>query len=187
MKTTMTRAILLLLLCSTGFAGIAQTLKADQKSSTVKIDGTSNIHDWTIDAESINSSILIEMDEGKTEEIKELKLQIPSESLKSGKSGMDKNTYKALDTDKNKTISFTLKEKAEVRGENVSLKGTLTIAGKSKNVTIKSAVTQSGNKTRLQGSHTINMKDYRVEPPTAMFGTITTGEQVTVKFNLLFQ
>jgi hypothetical protein len=30
------------------------------------------------------------------------------------------------------------------------------------------------------------MSEFKVDPPTAMFGTITTGDQVTIKFTSTF-
>ena len=34
------------------------------------------------------------------------------------------------------------------------------------------------------GSYTLNMKDYAIEPPSAMFGQIVSGEKVTISFNV---
>ena len=38
------------------------------------------------------------------------------------------------------------------------------------------------NMVSLEGEKTFNMTDYGIEPPTALFGTITTGDEVTIKF-----
>jgi hypothetical protein len=38
---------------------------------------------------------------------------------------------------------------------------------------------------RFEGTYGINMKDYGVDPPSAVFGTIKSGEEVTIKFNIL--
>lgn len=37
---------------------------------------------------------------------------------------------------------------------------------------------------QLTGSKKLNMKDFGMEPPTAVLGTIKVGPEVTVNFNL---
>jgi hypothetical protein len=34
------------------------------------------------------------------------------------------------------------------------------------------------------GAYKLNMTEYEMEPPTAMFGQIVTGEEVEIKFDL---
>ena len=50
------------------------------------------------------------------------------------------------------------------------------------NMTVKAMVTQG--KVQFTGSYTLKMTDFSVKPPTAMFGTIKTGDEITVKFNV---
>ena len=44
---------------------------------------------------------------------------------------------------------------------------------------------QEGN-IQIAGKHKITLQDYNMEPPTAMFGTIVVGDDVTVNFDLVF-
>ena len=185
MKKSITFGIFLSVILFLGTAGstiLGQTLKLDGSSSQITVDGTSNVHDWTIEAEKLTGSLVI-----SGEEMETLSLSVPAEGLKSGKSGMDKNTYKALNTNKNKNITFKLTDDVNLNSSSAKLKGTLTIAGKSKNVTIDAKTKKNGNTVSLTGEKKITMKDFGVEPPTAMFGAIKTGEDVVVKFNLLFK
>src|SRR5699024_11709610 len=62
---------------------------------SINVDGTSNIHDWDLKAEKFTVKAIIE-DSADLPAIKSLNLDLEAESLKSGKSGVDKNTYKAL-------------------------------------------------------------------------------------------
>ena len=162
-----------------------------QSSSDIKVEGTSNIHDWELDAEQKSGTAVLETEEGKMTALKSLQVTIPAEGLKSGKGGMDKNTYKALDTDKHKNIEFTLNEVKDFKdsGNNtctVKGVGTLKIAGTSKQIPIDFTIKLNGDKVNISGEKTIKMTDFKVDPPTAMFGTITTWDEVTIKFNTNF-
>lgn len=161
-----------------------------QSSSDIVVEGTSNIHDWEMEATSKMGGAVLETDNGKITGIKTLKVTVPAESLKSGKGGMDKNAYKALKTDKNKNIEFSLDEVKNISANGDTYKvsglGTLKVAGVSKTIPLEFTAKQSGNNLKIEGEKTLNMTDYNVDPPTAMFGTITTGEEVTVKFNSTF-
>lgn len=38
----------------------------------------------------------------------------------------------------------------------------------------------------LQGSKSLKLADFQVEPPTAMFGQIVTGDEISVVLDLYF-
>ncbi|TBW30115.1 YceI family protein [Gramella sp. KN1008] len=168
----------------------AQSYTLNNKASSLLVEGTSNIHDWTMEAESTSGTITADLDEGKLEEIDALRFTVEAEGLKSGKSGMDKNAYKALDTDKNKKITYQLKEVKEItsasNGYKVKTTGTLEIAGVKKNINLDFNLIPNSGKIVLKGEYTLKMTDYGVEPPTAMFGTISTGDTVKIKFETHF-
>tara|TARA_R100000935_G_scaffold10105_1_gene20146 strand:- start:1500 stop:2078 length:579 start_codon:yes stop_codon:yes gene_type:complete len=181
-KLIMITAILLF-----SYGVYAQSYKLDNKASSVLVDGTSNIHDWTINAENIGGVLTVNFDDGKLKEIEKLEFTVVAESLKSGKSAMDKNTYKALNTDKYKNITYTLEKVnsiEKVSGNNYKVKttGCLTIAGVKNNINLNFDLNSNSSHLVLTGQYKINMTDYGVEAPTAMFGTIKTGENVVVKF-----
>ena len=183
------RILIAVLLLSFGVN--AQSYKLNNEASDLKIDGTSNIHDWTINAENTSGVLTAEFDEGKLEEIEKLQFTVVSESLMSGKSGMDKNTYKALDTDKYKEITYNLKKVntiEKISGDTYKVKstGSLQIAGTKKNINLNFDLKSKNDQIILIGEHKLNMTDYGVEAPTAMFGTIKTGEEVVIKFETQF-
>lgn len=169
----------------------AQSYKLNNKASSVEIDGTSNIHDWTMKAENSGGVLTVDFDEGTLEKIEKLEFTVVAESLVSGKSGMDKNTYKALNTDKYKNITYNLKkvngiEKLSGNNYKVKTTGSLMIAGVKKDINLNFDLNSSSDQLVLAGQYKLNMTDYGVEAPTAMFGTIKTGEEVVVKFETHF-
>ncbi|WPY98682.1 YceI family protein [Christiangramia sp. OXR-203] len=169
----------------------AQSYQLNNRASTLFINGTSNIHDWTIEAENTSGLLITEFDDGSLEDIEQLELNVIAESLVSGKSGMDKNTYKALNTNKFKEINFKLKkvdhiEKLSNNTYNVKATGNLMIAGSKKDIQLQFSLKADSNKLLLSGLHEINMTNFGIEAPTAMFGTIKTGDKVTIKFETQF-
>ncbi|APU68327.1 YceI family protein [Christiangramia flava] len=170
----------------------AQTYQLNKNATSVLVEGTSNIHDWHIEAESCSGTITLETDEGKIDDIEKLQFSVEAESLKSGKSGMDKNTYKALNTGDHKNIVFRM-EKVNSMKETaagtylVKASGKLEIAGVKRDTELQFTLKTASDRVELQGSKDIDMTAYQIEPPSAMFGTITTGKMVTVKFKTIFR
>lgn len=158
------------------------------ENSTVTISGTSTLHDWTMDTRAVKGTAEIEMTGSEITAIKEVILEIPAESLKSGKSAMDKNAYDALKTKKNPKIFFKLKgfNQASVDGRSaVEVTGDITIAGKTRTEKILVAYkTDSKGNLSVSGSKAIKMTDYGVTPPEVMFGTVKTGDDLTIKFDI---
>lgn len=181
----------LLLMIVTAQISIAQTYNLNNSASTLKIEGTSNIHDWEIDAKEQQGKLVAELAEGQLVKLTQLDFTVKAESLKSGKGGMDKNTYKALNTDKHKQITYKMNKVNNIdcvtTGScKVTTNGTLTIAGNSRPIDITFDAKVAGDKITFTGSKALKMSEYKIDPPTAMFGTITTGDQVTIKFTSTF-
>jgi polyisoprenoid-binding protein YceI len=117
---------------------------------------------------------------------------LAAESLKSEHKAMDKNTYKALKTDVNPNISFILTSAkiTPLSGNNYEVKcmGKLTIAGTTNNTEI----TGTGNYNpadksfTVKGSKKMKMTDYKIKPPTAVFGTIKTGDDIAISYTIKF-
>lgn len=168
----------------------SQDYKLDNDTSFMKIEGTSSLHDWHINVEKQTGTIVLEQSE--TISVKGLNLTVESESLKSGKSRMDKNTYKALETDDYKKITFKLKKTTEIKslGDNIyEVKGIgqLTIVGNTKDITMTLKIEIKDDMVLLSGKNEIKMTDFGVEPPTALLGTIKTGDAITITYKTTFK
>ncbi len=166
----------------------SQELKLNSNSS-FSIFGTSTLHDWEVVAEQQSGTISIDF--ADQPHINKLEMVIQAESLKSGKTKMDKNTYKALKTSEYKTITFKYTGTKDVKDlgngkYDVTILGNLTVAGVTKPVAIKFILKKDGQKLNLTGQKHIRMTDFNVDPPTALLGTIKTGDDITLKFNSFF-
>lgn len=156
--------------------------------SVVLIEGTSTLHDWESNVEKTEAQLVVNNLEDVT--IETLNVKVDVLSIKSGKKLMDKLTYKALKAKKYPNITFVFK-KGEIIGENeafidIKLNGDLTIAGVTKNVSVVTKINKLGNTILLKGSHKLKMTDFGIDPPKALLGTIKTGDEITIKFNLKF-
>jgi len=167
------------------------------EKSTMEIDGTSNIHDWTVDAQKINidANFTFETLTAETAQnpVQSLTVSVPVKQLESGKGGMNRRMYDALKRDDFPNISFKLSS-AELTDANadstsftLNASGTLTIAGVSKQVSfpVEGSMQEDGA-YNFAGSYEIDMTEYNVEPPSAMFGAVKAGKMVTVRFDLFF-
>lgn len=186
MKATILSLLSLILF---GFSSIPlKVFKTDSAASFMKIEGTSTLHDWEMEAENLNGSMDINLYEDKVE-IEELNLIVESKSLKSGKRAMDANAYKALKADDFPKITYNFIEtlKYEKLNENelkLLTKGKLSIAGKSKMVTIPVKARIGTDNIKLSGSVHLTMTEFSIEPPSFMMGTVTTGDKITIHFSI---
>ena len=170
------------------FTSFAQKYNLDIQKSSLIVFGTSNIHYWDIKTENQKGFILINAENSL--QIKELNIVVEAESLKSGKGGMDKNTYKALNTNDYKTIEFNLISSDKItdldnENYNVTAKGDLTISGVTKRITLEFKLNIKNNLVSITGEKNIKMTDYKIDPPKALLGTIKTGDDVIIKFNTI--
>ena len=167
--------------------------------SKLYIDGTSTLHDFTINAKKVDGYVELEKSavDGDTlqsiEKLTGLKVVIPVKKLDTDKSSMNDNMDDALKADDNPNITYELKtidpsDMPKTVGDSVEFKttGNLTIAGKTNSIemTVKGVKDKDGNVTFV-GQKTVKMTDYGVEPPTMLFGTIKTHNAVVVHFNLV--
>ncbi len=167
--------------------------------SKLYIDGTSTFHDFTINAKEISGYLVMNKleENGNAKAVlddkSELKIVIPVKKLDTDKSSMNENMDEALKADKAPDITFELVsvESGTLSGtpndtSNFIINGKLSIAGVSKEINMPVDGYFSNNgQLHFNGEETVKMTDFGVKPPTMFFGTIRTGDQVVVHFNLV--
>ncbi len=160
-----------------------ELIKSDQHFA---VKGTSSLHDWHMEAmDGQGECQLIQADGVMNIQMAEVKFK--AENLKSGKGGMDKNAYKALKTKEFEWISFNLSAfEAKQEGKGL-VTGNLTIAGFTKPITFDVETVQGADQITVSGTSAFKLTDFKVDPPTALMGTIKTGDDVTVEFKLTFK
>lgn len=161
---------------------LAQDTYTLSPESTLKIDGSSTIHDWTVTANTLAGSL-----KATTATLNEISFEVPVENIQSERgAAMDKKMHEALKKEEYPKVIFSLKDVSNLGEENQTLSGTLNIAGVEKAVEIETKVEQTDNKLKLSGAKGLKLADFNMEPPTAMFGSIVVGEDITVNFDLSF-
>ena len=178
--------LLMLAIVFMAMTGKSQDRYVQTGSSIISIAGTSTLHDWTMTTSEATCEAAFEMNaQGKPASLTSLVVTIAAESLKSGKNAMDKNAYAALKTDKHKQITFQLVS-AKIEGKTIQINGKLTIAGVTRPVEVQATFeTLSDGTMQFKGTRQIMMTDYNVEPPSFMFGSVTTGNEITVAFDMV--
>jgi len=162
------------------------------KSHSIVISGTSNLHDWTANAEKANGTFKVKVDNSKIVTVNAFDLKVDATSLKGSKGGiMNSKIIDALDAKKNPSIIFksgggNLIEKSGTY--KVTANGILTIAGKSQNISVDALgkVLPNGD-LEFTGTKKLKMTDYNIDPPTAMLGTMTTGDEITLTFKIVLK
>jgi polyisoprenoid-binding protein YceI len=98
---------------------------------------------------------------------------------------MDKNVYKALQADRHPAILFNLTN-LTLSNTTANVTGFLKIAGKSNEIKFNARHSKITGGMVFEGKVPLKMTDYNVDPPTALFGTIRTGNEITVEFKMVF-
>lgn len=192
MKKSLTAAMLIAIASSAGAQTLAKVPVAPD--SRLWIDGTSNIHGWSCKATAMDATIEVEAGAAQVaaatpSTLKEVEVKVPVKSLKCGHDAMDNNLYKALKADEDPSIAYimaTFEATPDAKeGFTLHTTGTLKIAGAEKPLSMDVLAARSPDGSlRATGSVTVKMTDFGIQPPTAIFGRLKTGDEVKVNFDL---
>jgi polyisoprenoid-binding protein YceI len=104
---------------------------------------------------------------------------------------MTNKTHDALQSDKYPEITFSSDKQSVLasgdRGLSSTVTGELLINGIKRNISIPLEFTITGDRLNVSGSKSLKMSDYEIKPPTAIMGTLKTGDEVTISFDLKFE
>ena len=102
---------------------------------------------------------------------------------------MDNTTYASLKADQFPNITYKLEKVNSLNARagiyDIQATGYLTIAGATNKIDmyVQGKVAGDGSIT-FSGSKKIKMTDYKIKPPNALMGTMTTGDEVEIVFSV---
>ncbi len=143
--------------------------------SRIEVHGTSTLHDWMMASEE--ATVEIQRDADK---ITKLIVKLPIESLKSGDGSLDDNAYDTIydaGIAKGESIIFTLQS----HNDDGTFNGTFSIADKKQAVHITPANVTSNE---INGTLVTQMTAFGLKPPTFLFGVMTTGDEIEIKYSV---
>lgn len=91
--------------------------------------------------------------------------------------------YELLNEPKFKTISFDIKNIVK-NDTNYDINGVVTLNGVSKDITVKSNITEQNNQISFDGGFSFNLTDFNLEPPTMFFLTVRDQIDISYKIDL---
>lgn len=170
-----------------GVAGAASA------QSGLVIDGTSTVRSWTCEATSFGIDTtpptgFAEAVLRAEPALETVTLTFPVAAIECGNGKMNDHLRKALELKRHPEITYTLSRYDLARAEaGVAVKadGQLTIAGTTRPITMAVTVRRGADGVvRVKGAQVVKMTDFGVVPPKLMFGALTVGDEVTVKFDI---
>ncbi|GEO11563.1 YceI family protein [Segetibacter aerophilus] len=161
------------------------------QNGSVQVAGTSSLHDWTEKSDKGGGEATFSFNNDKLADLAALTFSVPAKSLKSEHNMMDNNTHKALNAENNPNITFVAGSGSvtpiDANTYSIKASGRLTIAGNTRETEVIATGKVNADKSiSVSGSKKFKMTEYGVKPPTAMFGTIKTGDEITISYNLKF-
>jgi hypothetical protein len=165
---------------------------------TVKIEGTSNIHEWSMESPVIGGSLEVDPGfpasalKGGAAAKPKVEAFIPVRSLKSYAKKMDEVYQEQMEEPKFKQMKYQLKElkaksAAPTNGKcEFDAVGTLTVHGKAKELTMPVTIEalEGGKQLKITGATPLKMTDFGVEPINKEIAgqKISTGDDIKMKF-----
>lgn len=154
------------------------------------VKGTSNLHDWESPAKEVRANSSMTLVNGVLKSIQSLYVEIPVKTIKSPKGSiMDNKTYDALNANTYPNITYKLEKVTGMNQTgnkcNINTSGYLTIAGTTNRIDmyVQGTIGADGSVT-FSGSKKMKMTDYKVKPPTALLGSLTTGDDIEIVFQI---
>lgn len=166
------------------------------------ITGTSTVHAWHSKATSFQVSFAVDpakwpssSDATSIERavasdlVDSVEVAVDVKSMRSGKDGLDKNMFKALKVAQHPRILCRISDYEAKVGAGgamaITANAKLTVAGVERTIRITGDAVREGDGLRIKGSVPVHMTDFGIKPPVMMMGTIKTGNDVMVEFDLL--
>ncbi len=105
---------------------------------------------------------------------------------------MDDRTYKTIKADQFPKIVFKLTSAVISPIQKgkflIKAKGDLTIAGATQPISMDvNAVVNADNTITCSGSQKLQLKEYKIDPPSFMLGAMKVANDLTIQFNIIYK
>ena len=123
------------------------------------------------------------------------RLRVPVTTLRCGNAKMERDMYDALRAEQHPSIEFRFTDLVGAINHDIDggsyrarISGVLTLAGTSRDIRLDvDAQRLSRDTFRLTARLPLKMTDFRITPPTALFGAIKARNDLTVRFELVLR
>lgn len=192
--------LLSLLLATAPFAFAEQTTRlVSSTPSRLVLEGSSNVAAWRCSGTTLDGTMAVAAPLDRIDSVmagvEEFTLRVPVSTLRCGNRQMERDMYRALRSDSFPTIEF---EFAELVGAvhrdtgadkfTVRINGVLALAGARRAVTLDVEAQRIANdRFVLRARLPLRMTDFRITPPTALFGMIKANDRLVVQFDLVLE
>jgi polyisoprenoid-binding protein YceI len=185
------RMLLVLALLALSSIIRAQDYMLSKAGSNVEVTGSSSLHNWKMDVTAYNSEFNLIREGSAIKNINNIYFSCRVKDLKSESNLMDRKAYDALKADNSPEIKFSGTSVTNLVTDNQKfsgkVKGNLSLAGKTKQVEIPfNGTINNNNSVSIQATTSMLMSEYGITPPTAMMGTLKTGDKISVNFSLQY-
>lgn len=185
---------LLLMLVVSAVAGAETTQFVAGSASRLVLLGSSNVKDWRCSGTTLDGRMDVAGEE-IIDGIEFFRLRVPVQSLRCGNRQMERDMYRALRSEQNPIIDFQFRELIGVveRGLDdgryrATIAGELSLAGARRRVRVPvEAVRIAPDRFLLRARLGLRMTDFRITPPTALFGMVKAKDDLEVQFDLVLQ
>ena len=171
-------------------SGAQVKVKLNLPESKVWVSGTSSLHDWEVVFEKYDVEFAVRHADNGKMSISNVNAVFAGASVTSENTIMTGKARDALMVREHPEILFSSDgvENVIINDGKISgnLKGKLSLRGISKAIDISFSGNITSDRIHISGSEEVNMADYGIKPPTALLGTLKTGEKVTVELQLCF-
>lgn len=158
------------------------------ESSKLRINGTSNVNDFEciyedeIETDTLTHSIQIQ-DTSIAVQGDDISLRV--NSFNCGKRGINRDFRKTMKSDVYPNIDIELLSIVSPYGIPTLANVATTLGGVTKEYTIELYGYQIENGVAIvSGTNRINMSDFGINPPTALFGLVKVRDEIEIEFTL---
>ena len=194
----MVRRLLILLLIASPLGAAETTRLTAAQPSKLVLEGSSNVAPWRCSGTTLDGrmSVAAPLDRmaAVIDGIEDFELTIPVATLRCGNRQMERDMYRALRSASYPTIEFRFADLISIatgsEGEplRARITGVLTLAGAKRSVAIDVIAQRiAPGRFRLRARLPLRMTDFRITPPTALFGMVKAKDDLVVQFDLILE